>query len=130
MPTAPEFSDEGLAEIAAAFLSRSKAITYHARGWSISRDHQELERMNIDADGFHGKLRLSVWPNREIWFRLCCGRAKDGWDFLLTFNAWADMITNEELVETFISTMANDPNESLGLWKNVSPVIERVEPST
>jgi hypothetical protein len=57
MPTIPVFGDEKLAKIARALLSRSRVITYHASGWHIKRESTvgEPERLNVDANGFHGQ---------------------------------------------------------------------------
>ena len=126
MTTVPDFDDSGLGEIANAFLSHSKAIKYHAKDWSFSREltEDESERLNVDADGFHGQLRLSIWPDRVLWFRLCKGRAKNGWDFLLTFQGDASQLTPDQLVEQLISSMAADRSNLLTIWQNVAPEIE------
>lgn len=123
-----DFDDAGLAAIASAFVSRSKAISYHAKGWSLSRDMEDSERLNFDADGFHGKLRISIWPDRVIWFRLCRGTTKSGWDFLLTFSGDATEVTSDELIETAIASMTTDTSQLIEIWRDVSPAIERSEP--
>ena len=57
MPTIPGFDDERLAGIFLALFARSRAITYHASDRSIKREFavDEPERLNVDANGFHGQ---------------------------------------------------------------------------
>jgi len=120
-------SDETLNALERAFRARSAAITHHAPGWKITREHTNSEplRLNVDADGLHRSLRLSVWADRVLWFRICCGRAKNGWDFLLTFHGDASRAADEELVEQFIASLSTGGLLNMcEIWKNVSPVVE------
>ena len=122
------FDADTLNGLAAAFRARSKAITYHAAEWTVTRDDEtQLERLNIDADGHHGKLRLSVWTDGVLWFRLCRGRAKNGWEFMLSFHGDRKDLDAATIVEQFIDSMTSD--EILAIWHNVSPVVERSESS-
>lgn len=129
MPAFPEFDDDSLTALTNAFRVRSKAITYHASGWTITLEtsNGELERMNVDANGHHGDIRLSVWADRVVWFRLCRGRAKNGWDFMLSFNGDASDISPDTIVEQFVASIASD--DHLSIWRNVSPAVERSVPS-
>ena len=119
MATVPEFDDPGLGAIGGAFQARSKAITYHAKHWTLSREADEHERLNIDADGFHGQLRFSIWADRVVWFRLCRGTAKNGWDFLLAFNGDASGVAIDELVENLIASMTSSETQLLHTWRDV-----------
>lgn len=129
MPAFPDFDDESLTALTGAFRSRSKAISYHASGWTITRDKtgDEHERMNVDANGRHGDLRISIWADRAVWFRLCRGRAKNGWDFMLSFHGDTSDVTPDMIVDQFVASCTTP--DYLSIWKNVSPVVERSEPS-
>ena len=129
MPEFPQFDAEYLGTLTDSFRSRSKAITGHAKGWTISREIDgEYERFIVDADGFHGQLRLSVYNDGSLWLRLCRGRPKNGWKFLLTFHGNRGNLETETIVEQFINSMAYDTADTLLLiWGNVDPVVERSE---
>jgi len=128
MPTFPQFESDFLVALTDAFRSRSKAITGHAKGWTISREIDgEYEQFIIDADGHHGQLRLSVYNDGELWFRLCRGRPKNGWNFLLTFHGKCSNLEAETTVEQFINSMTHNTETLLTTWKNVGPVVERSE---
>ena len=129
MQSYPDFDDDGLAALTDAFRTRSKAITKHAAGWAITRERAdgESERLNIDADGAHGQLRLSIWADNVIWFRLCRGRPKNGWEFMLSFHGSIDGLDSATVVEQFIASFHF--GDHLSTWRNVSPIVERSEPS-
>lgn len=128
MPAFPQFDANTLAAITDAFRARSKAITYHAPKWSITRDSDaDSECMTVDAGGHHGNLRLSVWADGVLWFRLCRGRAKNGWEFMLSFHGDLNDLDAHVIVEQFISSMTSDSH--LTVWDNVSPAVERSESS-
>ena len=65
MKDLPKFDAPLLTQFAEQCSTRSKAITYSAPGWKITRDATDdtSERLNIDADGHHGQLRLSLWDD-------------------------------------------------------------------
>jgi len=81
--------------------------------------------MNVDADGHHGQLRLAVWADGGLYFRLCRGRAKNGWDFMLSFHGDRSDTDAQTLVEHFISSMTS--HSHLTHWADVSPLVERSE---
>ena len=133
MPTISEFESESLSDLAAAFRARSKAVSYLTSSWSISREQadDESERMNVDAKHFHDDIRLSVWADRVVWFRLCRGPAKNGWKFMLSFDGDATSVTDAEIVEQFVASCSRGAcNSLLAIWSNVSPNVERSEPTT
>jgi|GEM_PF-2527660 len=130
MSAFPEFDADSLSVLALAFRVRSKAISYHAPEWKISREVEtEFERLNVDASGYHGELRLSVWADSLVWFRLCRGRAKDGWDFMLAFHGDRTDLNAENIVEQYISSMTSHTDTLLEAWQGVNPVVERHESS-
>lgn len=130
MPAFPQFDANTLVTLTDAFRTRSKAITYHAPNWTISRDDEtDSERFNVDADGHHGKLRLSIWSDGVMWMRLCRGRAKNGWDFMLSFHGDRNDLDAQTIVEQFIASMTSHSDTLLSTWGNVAPVIERSESS-
>ena len=132
MMTVPDFHDSELANVVDSLCSRSKAITYHDSDWTITRDvaGDEPERLNIEINGAHGQLRLSIWADRVLWFRLCSGRARGGWDFILSFHGDTSQVTPEQLVEELVCSMTADPADLLTVWQSVSPEIERYELNT
>ena len=128
MPAFPQFDADSLTAFAEALRARSKAITYHAADWTVSRETEaDSERLNVDADGHHGNLRLSVWADGVLWFRLCRVRAKNGWDFMLSFHGNLADLDAEMIVEQFIASMTQNSDSLLSAWGNVSPVVERSE---
>lgn len=128
MPAFPQFDADTLTALTDAFRARSKAITYHAPNWTISREPDtDVERLNVDAEGHHGNLRLSVWSDGGLFFRICRGRAKKGWAFMLSFHGDRAGLDAQTIVEQFISSMTSDTH--LTNWSNVSPEIERSESS-
>ena len=86
--------------------------------------------LNLDADGFHGQLRLSIWADRAMWFRLCRGRAKNGWDFMLSFRGNVGAVSPEQLVEQLISSFTVNPSDLVTVWQIVGPEVERTESKT
>ena len=130
--TVPDFHDSELAKVAVFLCSRSKAITYHDLDWTITRDvaGDEPERLNVDVNGHHGQLRLSIWADRVLWFRLCKRRSKSGWEFILSFHGDTSQVTPEQLVEELVCSMTADPEDLLTVWEIVSPEIERYELNT
>ena len=130
MPAFPQFDTDALTTLTDAFRARSKAITYHAPDWTISRElENDSERFNVDADGHHGKLRLSVWADGVMYFRLCIGRAKNGWDFMLSFHGARGDLDARTIVEQFLASMTSHTDTLLSTWDNIGPVVERSESS-
>ncbi len=130
MTTFPQFNAASLATLAEAFRRRSKAITYQAPNWTISREiENESERFDVDADGIHGQLRLSVWADGALWFRLCRGRAKNGWDFMLSFHGDRGDLAVQTVVEQYIASMTSHTDTLLMRWQNVDPAVHHNGPS-
>jgi hypothetical protein len=84
----PKFDAPALADLAAAFARRGKAIRYHGK-LSVSREVEAddcTERLNIDYASVSSlgiRLRFSAWANGDWWFLACQPRAgrNAGWLF-------------------------------------------------
>ncbi len=130
----PTFDAPLLADIAAAFLRRRKAIKHRAGGVSCSQEFSEsavgtFERLNLDLR--RGHLRLSVWADGCLWVSVCVratGR-NAGWAFHDAFHGHAGDVSAVTLVGMFEATLGlrlgADPiaeRESLrALWRRVLP---------
>lgn len=128
----PTCDDEWLSGVVDSFRARSKAISYRTRGngWTITREIEpgDSERLNIDLVYVdNDDTRLSIWSDRSMWLRVCRGTAKNGWDFILSFNGSAASISPTELVEQLIESFGGDESWILSIWKNVGPQIVRSE---
>jgi hypothetical protein len=85
--THPKIDAPALADLAAVFTRRGKAIRYHGK-LSVSREVEEdsTERLNIDYASILSpgvRLRFSAWATGEWWFLTCQPRAgrSAGWLF-------------------------------------------------
>jgi hypothetical protein len=86
--THPTFDAPGLADLAAAFARRGKAIRYYGK-FSISREVEAddgTERLNVDYASVSSlgiRLRFSAWSSGDWWFLACQRRAgrNAGWLF-------------------------------------------------
>src|SRR5262245_27472835 len=86
--THPTFNAPGLADLAAAFARRGKAIRYHGK-LSVSRNVEAddgMERLNIDYASVSSlgiRLRFSACTSGDWWFLACRSRAgrNAGWLF-------------------------------------------------
>ena len=126
-----------LADIAAAFLHRRKAIAYKTRAqgsFTCSREFSEsatetVERLNLDLRG--GYLRLSVWADAGMWLSLSVrapGR-NSGWAFQDQFTGDVNDVSGPALVHMIEATLAtplgaDPPTERQQLrtiWRRVHP---------
>jgi hypothetical protein len=129
----PAFDSPLLRDVAAAFLSRRKALRYQA-GLSCGRDFSETaggvwERFNLDLRGGH--VRLSVWADGSLWLSVCvAGRGRHtGWSFQDSFHGGMSDVSARALVGMVEATLAlpfgEDPpreRERLReLWARVHP---------
>lgn len=129
IPAYPEFTSDYLAEIVAALRMRSKGITYHAPGWSCTREIESedgTERLNVDLDVFDSQMRLSIWADCKMWFRACAG-GKNGWEFMLSFHGDCTSAPPEEMVDLLKQSLALPNTQLLDIWRSVSPEIEQSE---
>jgi len=111
--TWPVFDSPFLAEIAAAFLGRRKAIAYKTRasgGLSCTREFSETdtgthERLNLDFRGGH--LRLSIWADGCLWLSVCIRAAgrNAGWAFQDAFHGDAGDVSAATLVTMIEATL-------------------------
>jgi hypothetical protein len=78
--THPKFDAPALADLAAAFARRGKAIRYHGK-LSVSREVEAddgTERLNIDYGSVSSlgiRLRFSAWASGDWWFLAFQSRA-------------------------------------------------------
>lgn len=106
----PEFDSALLRDIADAFRLRRKALRYRA-GLSCEREFTETtegasERLNIDLRD--DRIRLSVWEDGILWFRVCVsgtGR-NSGWAFLDSFHGDVQDVSPRTLVGMVEATLA------------------------
>ena len=73
MPAAQQvkFETPALADLAAAFQRRGKAIRYHGK-FSATREIEGGESLNADLATLSKlHLRLSVWATGDWWFLIC-----------------------------------------------------------
>jgi hypothetical protein len=133
----PVFDSPLLAEIAAAFFRRRKAIAYKtgaSGGLSCTREFSETkagthERLNLDIRGGH--LRLSVWADGCLWLSVCVRAAgrNAGWAFQDAFHGDAGDVLAATLVTMVEATLelrlgAEPPAELEKLrsvWSRVHP---------
>jgi hypothetical protein len=131
----PTFDASLLQGVAAAFLRRRKAIAYQA-GLSCGREFSEsaaggaIERLNLDIPDVN--LRLSVWADGVMWFRICVpGLGPNaGWAFKDRFHGDVGDVSAEALVEMVEATLGlrlgSDPASELlqlrRLWARVHPL--------
>lgn len=130
MPAFPACASDCLRAIVDALRARSKGITYHAPGWTCSCELPSddcPERLNVDVDALARQMRLSVWADGVMWFRVCRGRGKDGWDLMLAFHGDCTSVSPGELVDLLKASLASAETELLNLWRAVSPQVERSE---
>jgi hypothetical protein len=99
-----------LADVAAAFLRRRKAIAYRVGEVSCGREFSEsasetFERFNLDLCGGH--LRLSVWEDGCVWVSVCVRAAgrNAGWAFQDAFHGDARDVSATTLVGMVESTL-------------------------
>lgn len=132
--TWPAFDPPLLADIAAAFFRRWKAIAYRSCQFSCGREFSEsaertFERFNLDLWG--GRLRLSVWADGCLWLSVCVSAVgRDaGWAYKDAFYGNAQDVSAVTLVNMIQATLAlplgTDPiteREQLhAVWRRVYP---------
>ena len=102
------FISPALADLAAAFRRRSKAVRYHGK-LMLSREAQDNdERLNVDCcDLAKLALRLSVWSSGDWWLLACKPRpARDGgWLFKYELRGNLGRWDAEETVQWFEDSM-------------------------
>jgi hypothetical protein len=128
------FDSPLLADIAAAFLRRRKAIAYRAGVITCGREFSEsvagtFERLNLDLRGKH--LRISVWSDGCLWVSVCVRAAgrNAGWAFRDAFHGDAGDVSATALVGMVEATLklplGADPmvdREQLRtVWRRVHP---------
>jgi hypothetical protein len=104
----PRFETPALADVAAAFHRRGKAIQYHGK-LSVTREIEgEDERLNADCSGLSKlHLRLSVWGTGDWWFLACQLRPgpNGGWLFKYELRGEMGRHPAEALVRAFEDSM-------------------------
>lgn len=130
----PQFDVQYLAAVVAALRARSRGITYHCPGWTCTREIEQedsSERLNVDlVDIFEAQWRLSVWSDQSMWFRVCRGSAKNGWDFILSFHGDCKSVPPEQIVDLLKESLAMPSYDLLDIWRSVRPQVERSESKT
>lgn len=140
MTDEPSFDSPLLRELAVAFARRRKGIRYRA-GWSCGREFHEtaegtVERFDLDLCPGGGHLRLSVWADGELWFRLCVtGPGRNaGWAFMDWFHGSAEDLSPVALVGMIEATLAESfrPGESdpAAYRERLRTIWARVRPRT
>jgi hypothetical protein len=136
----PTFDSTELQEVATAFLRRRKALGYHAE-LSCDQEFSETaggasERFNLDLrDGF-GDLRLSVWQDGVMWFRLCVrgSGTNSSWAFMDCFHGSVQDVSAETLVAMIEATIAEPfrpgSSDPLAYRERLRMIWRRVQPST
>jgi len=132
----PAFDSPLLADIAAAFLRRRKAIAYRVGRVSCGREFSETaagahERLNLDIWGGH--FRLSVWADGCLWVSVCVPAAgrNAGWAFRDAFHGQAGDVSAATLVVMVEATLglALDADPAAGR-ERLRAVWQRVHPQT
>jgi hypothetical protein len=115
-PTAwPTFKAIFLADLVTAFRRRSKAISHHARSFTLQGSVDSgTERLDTDIKLLACRIdvRLSVWDDKAIWLRLCRANSKKmgGWAFLLAFRGHISQTSGPEIVALLERSLQFDFN--------------------
>jgi hypothetical protein len=142
----PSFEAPLLASVSEAFRSRRKAIRHSTKSFAIARELEESpaeppERLNADAETHESRptqVRLSVWPDGALWFRVC-QPAKQGWAFLSAFHGQLRSPSSEDLVAWFEQSLGlvhgsirppDCEQQLMSIWSAVAPAIERARRPT
>jgi len=108
-----KFDTSALANLAAAFRRRGKAIRHHGE-FSVTRETEgDDERLNADYSGRSKlNLRLSAWGMGDWWFLACQSRPgrNGGWLFKHELRGKLDARPVEAIVKAFEDSML------LGYW--------------
>jgi hypothetical protein len=99
------FNTSALADLAAAFHRRSKAIRYHGE-LLVTRELEDdaVERLNVDYSELSKlRLRLSAWSTGDWWFLACQRRPgrRGGWLFKHEIRGELDRRPAETIVQSF-----------------------------
>lgn len=134
----PTFKTVFLADLAAAFRRRSKAIRYHVRSFAIRGSTDSgAERLELDVKLLASRVeaRLSVWEDKAMWFCVCRPNSKKigGWAFLLAIHGHVGQAAVSEIVRLFerclqfdfdAATVKTLRGDLLSMWQVVRPRID------
>ena len=142
----PSFESPLLESVCAAFGSRRKAFRHSTKSFAISRELEQSpaeppERLNADAETHEARptqVRLSVWPDGALWFRVC-QPAKQGWAFLSAFHGQLCAPSTRNLVTWFEQSLGvvhgstrppDCEQQLLSIWHAVAPSLEHARRPT
>lgn len=109
----PEFDMPALADLAAAFRRRGKAIRHYGDLGVTREAEASQERLNVDYSGPSKlQLRFSVWSTGDWWFLACQPRPgrEGGWLFKHELRGDVEDRAGDAFVKSFEDSML------LGYW--------------
>lgn len=111
IPNFPVPVSQFIGEIVGAFRKRSKAIKHKVSDWRINISFdQGYERLDIDVVHLNEQIRLVVWDDGNMWFRVVQG-TKQGWAVNYSFYAKADENSAANIIATFEESLVHSMNE-------------------